>query len=59
MAKGKRSIKGKIYGARCLLERFKKDLEDNFFSVSSPVKDSDQGDCHLLFTVFYLEEVTQ
>lgn len=52
----KRSIKGKAFGDRDLLERFTEDLEEHFFTIVSHVKPSDQGGDHILFTVFFFEE---
>ena len=56
MTNKKRSIKGKAHGDRDLLERFKEELDENFYSIISHVRDSDQGGCHILFTVFFLED---
>jgi len=47
-----RIIKGKMWGPQEELESVRSHLESTFDCILSPIKNSDQGDCHFFFTLF-------
>ncbi len=44
-------LKGKFWGSYEAVDTFRKYVENNFIGFTSPVRDSEQGDCHCYFTI--------